>query len=94
MGEHEMMADLPGQLKGFAMAIEVQVLRTYIADELRLEGHVNRVNPDKWRPMIMSFQHLYGLRNVEQKSTLANIDEELYRLLDGSAAPAVLPRND
>ncbi|KAF2230872.1 hypothetical protein EV356DRAFT_453078 [Viridothelium virens] len=84
MGEHEMMGNLPGHLRGFTHAIEVQVLRTYVVDELRMAGHANRVDPDKWRPLIMSFQHFYGLRNVEEKSTLANIEEEMYRLPDGS----------
>ena len=89
VGEHEMMGDAPGEAQGFALAIEVRVLRTYVVDELRLGGHANRVDPDKWRPLIMSFQHFYGLRGVQQKSTLANIEEELYRLPEGSAAPPV-----
>ncbi|KAI9653390.1 MAG: hypothetical protein M1821_007055 [Bathelium mastoideum] len=86
VGEHKMMGDLPGELQGFALAIEVMVLKTYVIDELRKDGHANRIDPDKWRPMIMSFQHLYGLRNVEQKSTLSNIEEELYRLPSGSTS--------
>ncbi|KAI9685148.1 MAG: hypothetical protein M1822_004735 [Bathelium mastoideum] len=87
VGEHKMMGDLPGELQGFALAIEVMVLKTYVIDAIRKDGHANRIDPDKWRPMIMSFQHLYGLRNVEQKSTLSNIEEELYRLPSSSTPP-------
>ena len=80
-GVYEMMSSLPGEAKGFTLAIEVRVLRTYVLDSLRLHGHVNRIDPDAWKPMIMNFQHLYGLKSGKlEKSTLANIEEELYRL--------------
>ncbi|KAK5055301.1 hypothetical protein LTR84_013051 [Exophiala bonariae] len=80
-GCYEMMSSLPGEAKGFTLAIEVKVKRTYVEEKLRLPGHENRINPDAWRPMIMSFQHLYGLRNGDREtSTLADIEEELYRL--------------
>lgn len=75
-----MMSDLPGEAKGFTLAVEVKVVRTHVFDKPRLAGHANRINPDAWRPMIMSFQHLYGLKEGKlEKSTLANI-EEFYRL--------------
>ncbi|KAK3071328.1 hypothetical protein LTR53_008833 [Teratosphaeriaceae sp. CCFEE 6253] len=80
-GVHEMMSSLPGEAKGFTLAIEVRILRTHVVPALRLGGHENRVDPDAWRPMIMNFQHLYGLKaGKPEKSTLANIEEELYRL--------------
>lgn len=81
VGIHELMKDGPSELKGALLAIEVRVLQTYIIDELRMDGHANRVDPEKWKPMIMSFQRLYGLRDGElANSTLAEIDEESYRL--------------
>jgi flavin reductase (DIM6/NTAB) family NADH-FMN oxidoreductase RutF len=62
------------------LAIEVLVRRVHIVDELRLEGHANRVDPDKWRPLIMSFQHFYGLRDGKiDGSVLAGVEEERYR---------------
>ena len=83
LGVYEMMSDLPREAEGFfTYAIEVKILRTYVQDNLRLPGHENRVDPDAWKPMIMNFQHLYGLRGKEEQSTLANIEEELYRLPD------------
>ena len=80
----QMEAEMMGQyevLGGAILVIEVKVLRTYVLDELRLQGHSNRVNPDAWKPMIMSFQHLYGLRGGRlEDSRLAAIEEELYRI--------------
>ena len=82
VGTYEMMSSFPGEAKGFVLAFEVRVLRTYVQDEIRLAGHANRIDPDAWRPLIMSFQHLLGLKDGQrQKSTLANIEEEMYRAL-------------
>lgn len=82
-GHYEMMTDLPDEGKGFILAIEVKVLKTYIDEKLKLVGHANRVDPDLWRPMIMSFQYLFGLKDREGRpSTLANVKEELYGGLD------------
>ncbi|KAK0261318.1 hypothetical protein LTR48_004641 [Friedmanniomyces endolithicus] len=80
-GVHEMMSSLPGEAKGFTLAVEVRVLRTHVVRALRLPGHENRIDPDAWRPMIMNFQHLYGLKSGKPEvSALASIEEELYRL--------------
>ncbi|KAK3642783.1 hypothetical protein LTR56_010607 [Elasticomyces elasticus] len=80
-GVYEMMSSLPGEAKGFTLAVEVRVLRTHVIDALRMHGHDNRIDPDAWRPMIMNFQHLYGLKpGKPEVSALAAIEEELYRL--------------
>lgn len=57
---HEMFKDLPGS-SGLAVALEVKVLRVHVDDSLKLDGYENRVDADKWRPMVMSFQDLYGV---------------------------------
>ncbi|OJJ56741.1 hypothetical protein ASPSYDRAFT_1182461 [Aspergillus sydowii CBS 593.65] len=74
---HEMMQDTNGKT---LLALEVKVLRTHIHGNIRMEGHANRIDPDKWRPLIMSFQEFYGLgsRKVSH-SVLAEIQEEAYR---------------
>jgi hypothetical protein len=73
--------DVPEDLEGLFMAIEVKGLRTHILDELRLAGRENRVDSDKWNPMIMSFQNLDGLKDGKlAPSKLANIEEEAYCL--------------
>jgi flavin reductase (DIM6/NTAB) family NADH-FMN oxidoreductase RutF len=80
-GVHEMMSSRAGEAKGFTLAVEVRIVRTHVVDALRLEGHGNRIDPDAWRPMIMSFQRLYGLKSGGlEVLTLAGIEEELYRL--------------
>ena len=49
---HEMMQETDRKT---LLALEVRVLRTHIHGNIRMEGHANRVDPDKWRPLIMSF---------------------------------------
>ncbi|KAK8093188.1 uncharacterized protein PG998_014589 [Apiospora kogelbergensis] len=83
VASNELMQDAPGR-EGAVLAIEVKVLRTHIEDDLRLPGHSNRINADLWRPMIMSFQHLYGLAPKRIDSKLASINEEKYRPLTGT----------
>jgi hypothetical protein len=77
MGVYEMMVDADG--KGF-LALEVKVLQMHVHSAIRMDGHENRIDPDKWRPMIMSFLELYGLRgNKVNESVLARISDEEYR---------------
>ena len=89
----QMEAELVGKydiLGGAIMIVEVKILRTHVLDQLRLKGHDNRIDPDAWHPMIMSFQHLYGLRAGKmEESRLAKIDEELYRLSNLIGAPKI-----
>lgn len=83
VGVYEMMQD--ADTKGF-IALEVKVLRTHVHEEIRMEGFENRIDPDKWQPMIMSFQELYGLKGKKvDESVLANISEEEYRGFSNAA---------
>ena len=61
------------------LLFEVQVSRVHVHEEIRLTGAEHRIDPDRWRPLIMSFQHFYGLGERLHPSKLATIDEELYR---------------
>ncbi|KAI0156244.1 hypothetical protein BJ166DRAFT_532389 [Pestalotiopsis sp. NC0098] len=79
-----MRPDLPDRT-GLILAIEVRVLRIHILDELRMEGYANRVDPDKWKPLIMNFQEFYGLKSGKVgSSVLGRISEEKYRELTKS----------
>lgn len=70
---------------GILVTLELQVLRVHVVGQLRMEGCPNRIDPDKWRPMIMSFQELYGLAGGKiSQSQLGKIDEELYRAVTRS----------
>jgi flavin reductase (DIM6/NTAB) family NADH-FMN oxidoreductase RutF len=62
-----------------AVAIEVAITRVHVHPDIRLSGTENRIDPDVWRPLIMSFQHFYGLGDRLHPSRLAAIDEEWYR---------------
>lgn len=61
------------------VAVEVAVTRVHVHPDIRLPGTENRIDPDAWRPLIMSFQHFYGLGFRLHPSRLAGINEEWYR---------------
>jgi flavin reductase (DIM6/NTAB) family NADH-FMN oxidoreductase RutF len=62
-----------------AFAFEVRIVRAHIEQSVLMDGAQNRVDPDKWRPLIMSFCQFYGLGEGVHPSTLAEIPEEMYR---------------
>jgi flavin reductase (DIM6/NTAB) family NADH-FMN oxidoreductase RutF len=64
---------------GGSVAVEVAITRVHVHPDIRLPGTENRIDPDAWRPLIMSFQHFYGLGDQLHPSRLATIDEEWYR---------------
>jgi flavin reductase (DIM6/NTAB) family NADH-FMN oxidoreductase RutF len=62
-------------------AVEVTVRRVHASPDILMADHPNRIDPDRWRPLIMSFQHFYGLADGRLvPSRLATVDEELYRV--------------
>lgn len=61
-----------------ARAIEVTIERVHVHPSLQVEGHPNRIDPDKWRPLIMSFRKFYGVGETVHASRLANGPEEAY----------------
>jgi hypothetical protein len=78
------MQDVPDR-KGLLVAVEVKILRTHVRNDLRMEGYENRIDPDRWRPLIMSFQEFYGLMPAKvAESSLGTIDEEKYRFITRS----------
>jgi flavin reductase (DIM6/NTAB) family NADH-FMN oxidoreductase RutF len=64
---------------GSTIAFEVAIARVHIHPAIRLHGTANRIDPDTWRPLIMSFQQFYGLGPRVHPSRLATIVEEFYR---------------
>jgi len=69
-------------LKGRILTLELRVQRIHLDESIIMDGHPNRVDPDKWRPLIMSFQEFYGLGEKIHSSRLATIPETLYRTPD------------
>ncbi|WP_216609962.1 hypothetical protein [Cellulosimicrobium protaetiae] len=64
---------------GSLVAFEVRVTRVHVHEEVRMPGTADRVDPDRWRPLPMSFQRFYGLGPEVHPSRLASIDEDWYR---------------
>jgi hypothetical protein len=67
----------------------------HVHDDIRLQGTDDHIDPDAWRPLIMSFQKLYGLGLQVHPSTLARIPECMYRGPDierARQAPASSPQ--
>jgi hypothetical protein len=62
------------------VAIEVRVSRVHAHPEIMMDGQPNRIDPDRWRPLIMSFQQFYGLTAEKlQRSELGQIPESAYK---------------
>jgi len=69
-------------LKGKILTLELRVQRIHLEESIIMEGHPDRVDPDKWRPLMMSFQEFYGLGEKIHSSRLATIPERLYQTVD------------
>ena len=78
MAVNEMNRDEEG-MEGFFLGMEVKILRVHAEEGILQIGSPNKVDADRWRPLMNSFQHLYGLSARLQPSKLAEIDEENYR---------------
>ena len=65
--------------RGKLIAIEVRIVRIHVDPAVRMNGYPHRIDPRKWRPLIMSFGEFFGLGDVIHHSTLAEIPEDAYR---------------
>jgi flavin reductase (DIM6/NTAB) family NADH-FMN oxidoreductase RutF len=85
-----MVAERPldegGPLEGFLTTFEMRIHRIHIEESILMEGHTNRIDPNKWRPLIFNFQQFYGLGPQVHTSTLGEIPEALYKTPDMVAA--------
>ncbi len=74
------IADDDDALRGRLLTFEVRIKRVHVEQSLLMEGMENRIDPDKWRPLIMSFQKFYGLEAEQlHASALSRIPEAMYR---------------
>jgi flavin reductase (DIM6/NTAB) family NADH-FMN oxidoreductase RutF len=74
------MAQEDAVWRGNLVAIEVRITRVYAHPGVMMDGQPNRIDPDKWRPLIMSFQQFYGLTPQRlQRSELGQIPENSYK---------------
>lgn len=86
------IADDDAGLRGRLLNIEVRVVRVHLDATIVMTNAPNRVDPDKWRPLIMNFQKFYGLAPEQlQPSALSSIDESMYRSPDVDRARQMSP---
>ena len=77
------LSENDAMLRGQVVIFEVRVQRVHLEESILMQGNRNRIDPDKWRPLIMSFQKFYGLEpHPLHESTLAQIPESMYRSPD------------
>ncbi|HVT98469.1 MAG TPA: flavin reductase family protein [Acidobacteriaceae bacterium] len=76
-------------LRGRLLGLEVHIERIHVEEGLLATGKLNHIDPDKWSPLIMSFQQFYGLGRRLQESRLASIPESNYRM--ASVTPVAEP---
>lgn len=76
------LAEEDAAMRGRIMIIELRIVRIHIEESILMKENPNRVDPDKWRPLIMSFQKFYGLGSELHHSILSEIPEALYKTPD------------
>ena len=80
------LAESDADMQGKIVIFELLIKRVYLDESILLDGQPNRVDPDKWKPLIMTFQQFYGLGERVHQSTLAEIPEHLYNTPDRERA--------
>lgn len=73
------LAENGGVRRGRTNVIEVRIQRVHVDETIVMDGEADRIDPDKWRPLILSFQEFYGLGPKAHASGLGTIPEALYR---------------
>lgn len=76
-------------MNGRIVTIELRIIRVHIEESVLMKGNDNRVDPDKWKPLIMSFQKFYSIGSELFQSTLSEIPETLYNTPDMEKANAL-----
>jgi flavin reductase (DIM6/NTAB) family NADH-FMN oxidoreductase RutF len=64
------------------VCLELRIVRVHVDPSILMVGETNRIDPDLWRPLIMSFCRFYGLGEELVESRLAKIPEGQYRSPD------------
>ena len=73
------LAQSDEQRRGNLIALEVRIVRVHVQPGIRMTGHADRIDPRKWRPLIMNFCEFFGLGEIIHHSRLAQIPESAYR---------------
>jgi flavin reductase (DIM6/NTAB) family NADH-FMN oxidoreductase RutF len=74
------IADRDPGYRGRSLVLHVAIQKVHAGTAILADGDPDRIDPDKWRPLIFSFQHYYGLADGKvHPSELAKIPEAAYR---------------
>lgn len=61
-----------------ACAVEVRIVRVHVEPAILAGADSHRIDPQKWRPLIMSFREFYGLGDPVHASRLGQGPEDAY----------------
>ena len=87
------LAEHDPAVRGRTVVFEVRIQRVHLARSILKDGDPDRIDPDQWRPLIMSFAKFCGLEPGQlMPSTLASVPEALYRSPDVGRARIVTGR--
>jgi len=60
------------------VSFEVCIERIHVDQRILVNDNPNRIDPEKWRPLIMSFREFYGLSDKVKHSRLSEFPEHYY----------------
>jgi flavin reductase (DIM6/NTAB) family NADH-FMN oxidoreductase RutF len=84
------LAEDDERLRGRVKVVETRIQRVHVEESLLMKDKPDHIDPDKWRPLIMSFQRFYGLAAGQLlESRLQQIPENAYRSPDVDRGRAV-----
>jgi flavin reductase (DIM6/NTAB) family NADH-FMN oxidoreductase RutF len=76
--EYQYGADNP-RVRTQLVTFEICIERIHVDGRILVDGNPNRIDPDKWRPLIMNFREFYGLGEKIQPSRLSEFPEYFYK---------------
>jgi flavin reductase (DIM6/NTAB) family NADH-FMN oxidoreductase RutF len=76
------IAEHDSHARSSRLSVEVRIVRVHVARKVLMDGQKNRIDPVKWRPLIMSFSRFFGLGPELHHSRLAEIPESSYAPAD------------
>src|SRR6201996_8587553 len=59
------MSENDPSFRGRRILFELRVQRVFVESSILADGDPNRIDPDKWRPLLMSFQKFFGLADQQ-----------------------------
>jgi flavin reductase (DIM6/NTAB) family NADH-FMN oxidoreductase RutF len=61
-----------------AVAVEMRVVRVHVHESIVVTGKRNRIDPEKWRPLITSFRQYFGLGSPLHSSRFSQFSDATF----------------